>query len=186
MSTKNDYHKNVMCNVCGKVMRDDHLKSHMSSKHADTLKLKEAIEIHGSQSTQSCTENAESGKEQSVHGECKDHVKALETAVAADSANDDDDACLKFQLLQNNEAHKNNVNLGRKISKVLNEGVVFEESLTKQQKFCLELFRAQQPATDVANAKLRQWQTQLLDVIDQEQMNDRMIIWVMGDRKSVV
>ena len=25
--------KNLMCNICGKVMRDDHLKRHMSSKH---------------------------------------------------------------------------------------------------------------------------------------------------------
>ena len=63
---------------------------------------------------------------------------------------------------------------------VLNEGVVFEDSLTKQRKFCLELFRAQQPATNVAKAELRQWQTQLLDVIEQDQMNDHMIIWVMG------
>ena len=32
----------------------------------------------------------------------------------------------------------------------------------------------------MAKAELRQWQTLLLDVIEQEQMNDRMIIWVMG------
>ena len=118
----------------------------MSNKHADTLKLTEAIGTHSSQSTQSCTENAESGKEQSVNDDCKDHNRDLESAVAADSANDDNNACLKFQLLQNKEAYKNNVNLGRKISKVLNEGALFEESLIKQHKFCLELFRAQQPA----------------------------------------
>ena len=28
-------HKNLMCNVCGKVMRDDHLKRHMNSKHSN-------------------------------------------------------------------------------------------------------------------------------------------------------
>ena len=96
MSTKEDYHKNILCNICGKVMRDDHLKSHMSSKHVDTLKLTRAIETNGSQSTQSCTESAESGKEQSVNDDCKDHNRDLETAVAADSANDDDDACSKI------------------------------------------------------------------------------------------
>ena len=65
---------------------------------------------------------------------------------------------------------------------VLSNGDIPEESLSKQNNFCLELFRAQQPTTDVANAELRQWQTQLLDVIDQEQINDRMIIWVMEER----
>ena len=29
----NSYHKTVMCNVCGKVMRSDHVKRHMSAKH---------------------------------------------------------------------------------------------------------------------------------------------------------
>ena len=84
-----------MRNVCGKVMRDDHLKRHMTSKHADTLKLTRPIENHGLQSTEPCTENAESGKVQSVNDDCKDHIRDLETALAADSANDDDDASLK-------------------------------------------------------------------------------------------
>ena len=104
----------------------------------------------------------------------------LETAAAASAMIDDYDANLRFQLLQNNEAYKNNVNLGRRIAEVLDEGVVFEESLTKQHKFCLQLFRAQQPTTEVANAELRPWQTQLLDVIEQNEMNNRMIMWVMG------
>ena len=80
-------------------MPDDNLKSHMRSKHADTLKLTRAIETYGSQSTQSWTESGESGKEQSVNDDCKDHNRDLETAVAADSTNDDDDTCLEFQLL---------------------------------------------------------------------------------------
>ena len=64
----------------------------------------------------------------------------------------------------------------------LRNGGIPEESLSKRNKFCLELFRAQQPTTDVANAELRQWQTQLLDVIEQERMNDRMIIWVIRSK----
>ena len=66
----------------------------------------------------------------------------------------DDRANLRYQLIQNNEAYKSNVNLGRQISKVLDEGIIFEE-----------LFRAQQPTTEVANAELRPWQLQLLQVI---------------------
>ena len=128
----------------------------MSSNHADTLKLTRAIETHGSQSIQSCTENAESGKEQSVNDNWKEYNRDLETTVASGSANNDYDTCLKFQLLRNNEDYKNNANLERKISKVLSEGVVFEESLTKQHKFCLELFRTDQLTLltqSVANGK---------------------------------
>ena len=35
MSSNKKYNKTVMCGVCGKVMRDDHLKRHMSTKHGD-------------------------------------------------------------------------------------------------------------------------------------------------------
>ena len=178
MSTKKDYHKNVMCNVCGKVVRDNYLKHHMSVKHADVVCATKPAEAQVLNSTHASAENVEPTMEQSVTDDCNEHNNDLETTAAA--AVDDDDANLKFQLLQNNEAYKNNVNLGRKISKVLDEGIVFEESLTKQHKFCLQLFRAQQTTTDVTNAELRPWQTQLLDVIAQDQMNDRMIIWVMG------
>ena len=55
--------------------------------------------------------------------------------AAVDAA--DDDASLRFQLIQNNEAYKSNVNLGRQISKVLDEGIIFEESLTKAAQILL-------------------------------------------------
>ena len=36
MSSKKDYHKSVMCNVCGKVVRDNYLKHHLMVKYART------------------------------------------------------------------------------------------------------------------------------------------------------
>ena len=35
-SSKKDYHKSVMYNVCGKVVRDNYLKHHLMVKHAKT------------------------------------------------------------------------------------------------------------------------------------------------------
>ena len=35
MSDNKSYHKDVMCGVCGKVMRDNNLKRHMELKHRD-------------------------------------------------------------------------------------------------------------------------------------------------------
>ena len=155
MSAKKDYHKNVMCNVCGKVVRDNYLKHHMSAKHVDDVNATKSVTAQDLELTCASAENVESSVKNS--------------AAAASATIDDYDANLRFQLLQNNEAYKNNVNLGRRIAEVLDEGVVFEESLTKQHKFCLQLFRAQQPTTEVANAELRPWQTQLLDVIEQNE-----------------
>ena len=62
----------------------------------------------------------------------------------------------------------------------MHRGIILEKSLSKQNKFCLELFRAQKPTTDVENAELRLWQDQLLDIIKVDQMEDRKIIWVIG------
>ena len=181
MSSKKDYHKSVMCNVCGKVVRDNYLKHHLMVKHART---ENSAKYDG---VQDSTPNADiESLELSVNDGSNDRITVKDNSLTPATETDevagdavDDDANLRFQLIQNNEAYKSNVNLGRQISKVLDEGIIFEESLTKQHKFCLELFRAQQPTTEVANVELRHWQTQLLDVIEQQQMNDQMIIWVM-------
>ena len=93
---------------------------------------------------------------------------------------DNVDANLVFELQRNRDLYIKNVDIGRQVSIVLTNGDIPEESLSKEHKFCLDLFRAQQPTTEVASAELRPWQTKLLDVIEQVQMNDRMIIWVMG------
>ena len=46
----------------------------------------------------------------------------------------------------------------------------------------MDLFRAWQPTLDVANAELRLWQEQLLDIINEDEINDRKIIWVKGEK----
>ena len=44
MSAKKSYHMDVMCNVCGKVMRDNNLKRHMNAKHAKPLISTDSVE----------------------------------------------------------------------------------------------------------------------------------------------
>ena len=130
----------------------------MLSKHSDGVNSTDSVQAQVLGTKDASALNVEPTKKESATDDFnKDNID-LETAAAAASATIDDyDANLRFQLLQNNEAYKNNVNLGRRIAEVLDEGVVFEESLTKQHKFCLELFRAQQLTTEVANAELRPW-----------------------------
>ena len=75
--------------------------------------------------------------------------------------------------------NKKNVEIGGQISIILHRGTILEKSLSKQNKFCLELFRAQKPTTDVENSELRLWQDKLLDIIKVDQMEDQKIIWVI-------
>ena len=44
MSAKKNYHKDVMCNVCGKVMRSVNLKKHMLSKHSDGVNSTDSVQ----------------------------------------------------------------------------------------------------------------------------------------------
>ena len=76
--------------------------------------------------------------------------------------------------------YQKNFKIGEQISILLKSDNIPEKSLSKQNKFCLDLFRAQKPTIDVENSELRLWQDQLLDIINVDQMEDRKIIWVIG------
>ena len=95
-------------------------------------------------------------------------------------AEDDCEQTLEFELKRNYETYKHNVKMREQISSIIAKENILEDSLTKQHKFCLELFRAQRPAVDVKSAELRLWQYQLLDIVTEGQMNDRKIVWIKG------
>ena len=122
--------KSTMCNICGKVMRSDHLQRHVKAKHEN-----EEVESRQS-STEKCASDQEKFSGNVVKSyDCKDV-----------------DAKLEFELQRDRDVYLKNANIGRQVAIVLRNGDIPEESLSKQNKFCLELFRAQQPTTDVANA----------------------------------
>ena len=157
--------KPTMCNICGKVMRSDNLKRHCKIVHDNECQEKrEGETVQCSSSLEQCTNEQQQANE-------KDSI-LLEFGNV--------DAKLVFELQRDRDVYVKNVDIGRQVAIVLSKGDIPEESLSKQNKFCLELFRAQQPTTEVASVQLRSWQTQLLNVIEQNEMNDRMIIWVMG------
>jgi hypothetical protein len=89
-------------------------------------------------------------------------------------------ANLKFELYRDNEVYQKNVKTGEQISILLKSENIPEMSLSKQNKFCLALLRAQKPTIDVENTELRLRQDQLLDIIEDNQMDDRKISWVIG------
>ena len=160
----NNYHKTEICGVCGKVMRDDNLKRHMSSKHGNTESVVQRGEgQHQPQrentfATKAHSEDArqyQPFKERPTEAYNQDNDASAETAgydeklINASKLNCTDvDAKLEFELTNDKDAYWKNVKLGERISIVLSKGEIPEKSLSKQHKFCLELFQAQRPTVD--------------------------------------
>ena len=111
------------------------------------------------------------------HMEAK-HGSGEEDTLALQGSSSESE--LECELIEDNKAYINNVVIGEKISLILDKGTVLERSLSKQNKLCLELYRVQQATADVESAQLRPWQIQLIQSIEQDKMNDRKIIWVIG------
>ena len=159
----------TMCNVCGKVMRDDHLKRHIDAKHSNVGSDLHHTEIQQQNNNPMITDQHDYRvKEASAKREELDNLP------------DGNGVNIKLELHRDNEVYQKNVKIGKQISTLLKSDNIPEKSLSRQNKFCLDLFRAQQPTTDVDKAELRLWQMQLLDVVSVDEMNDRKIIWVVG------
>ena len=175
-------HKTTMCIICGKVTRDDYLKRHMNLKHPSAEKVvqedeENQLQLKRDVKTVDVQHNGMlslSGYDDEVPSQTACEEQSGEPLVSGV------DAKLKFEVQRDYEAYKVNVEIGRQISILLSSEGIAEVSLSKQNKFCLELFRSQCPTVDVSTAELRLWQKQLLDLITENKMNDRQIIWIKG------
>ena len=179
-------HKTVMCNVCGNVMRDDTIKRHMSTKHGNEghhQSQRQATLDSDTPAEDVCQDRSFASDATEVCNQHYQATAAILTSVqqpmkTADNVN----ASLEYELVRDNETYTKKLEIGGQVSVILLSGKIMEKSLSKHNKFCLELFRACQPTLDVANAELRLWQEQLLDIINEDEMNDRKIIWVKGEK----
>ena len=172
--------------MCGRVMRNDNLKRHPCTKLANTENEEKSGKVHQLQ-RQATIEGDQDYHDRSLENqttESRDQVTAeIHTSVEQPIKTPDFvNASLEYELVRDNETYKKNIAIGEQIFDVLLNGKIVEKSLTKQHKFCFELFQAQRPTVDVANAELRLWQEQLLDIINEDEMNDRKIIWVKGEK----
>ena len=150
-------------------MQDDNLKKHKSKKHSNLDTFLHLWEVR------------QPIADLVIDNQHNDKVKAEDSEIEElDYTPLTHYTKLEFELQRDNEVYKKNVEIGEQISIILHRGIILEKSLSKQNKFCLELFRAQKPTIDVENAELRLWQDQLLDIIKVDEMEDRKIIWVIG------
>ena len=91
-----------------------------------------------------------------------------------------DNGDLEEDLLKDNQVYLERIELGKKIAVILEKGIIHEESLTKERKVALDLYRRQRPRFDIVNMHLRPWQEDALKMV--ETPSERKIIWIMGRR----
>ena len=82
------------------------------------------------------------------------------------------------ELMKDDQTYTGTIERGRAIWKIIEQGSVREDSLSKDNREALKIYRKNTPMRNLANAELRIWQQQLLDNISAPP--DREVIWAWG------
>ena len=174
---RKDRHKKVRCLVCSRSMRSDILKRHAST-HKDILSMSEdeaREELKARHEVNLEREKKRQNIEEIAHKE-----GILLPKYIIEASFNDDDGDLEDDMLQDNQLYFERIELGKRIAAILDKTIVREESLSKERKDALNLYRKQRPRFDIVSMELRPWQEQALKLV--EQPSERQVIWIMGRR----
>ena len=177
MKSANDRHVQVECTVCFKKTRSDHLKRHMR-KHRDLYSLAENDMREEIQERKRQYENRmekirmikEIAQQEEAPLECIEEVEKTSPSETLET--------LEKEMLKDNQNYLEMIEHGKDIDTIIYKGIVREESLTKERKHSLDLYRKQRPRFDIASVELRIWQGQALSLI--EKPTERQVIWIAG------
>ena len=175
MSNRNKRNK---CSVCEKWMRSDHYDRHMKI-HKDILTLPDneiEAELKARQVRKLEKEEREEKRQQIVETASKLNVSVPEELQ-------DHSLELHQRLLKNKTIYLERVKIGEEISKYLIIDEIPEESLSKDDKECLELYRNQQVRLDINKVELRPWQKDAFQLF--ESPTERNVIWIYGPRGNI-
>ena len=179
LKSQNNRNKRVRCSVCNRNMRSDTLKRHTST-HIDILSMSED-EVRAELKARNAVRLKREEKRQKIEDIAHKEGIPLPKDIIETSFNVvDDDVNLEKDLLKDNQLYLERIELGKKIAIILDKGVIREESLTKERKVALDLYRRQRPRFDIVNMNLRPWQEDALKMV--ETPSERKIIWIMGRR----
>ena len=157
--------KKVRCNACYREMRSDNVKRHMKQH----TKKNESNPVTNISVTNNY--NTISG----VSTERKDEEnenKDAQTTI--------DEKALEIAALKINKEYEEKVELGKALYKILNKGVVQEESFPPEWQKALDLYLKQGHQIDHETVVLKPWQMELMKHIDNP--SDRKILWVQGKK----
>ena len=150
-------HKKVMCKVCYREMRSDVLPRHMK-QHSMRNESSPVTNI-------SVTNNYNT-------------ISGVSTE-RKDEENENKDEELKKYLIKIENEYQEKLVQGKKIYKMLGEGVVSYQALPREMKEDVDLYMEnQEDFRDVGNVELKPWQESLLEYV--QQPCDREIFWIVG------
>ena len=85
---------------------------------------------------------------------------------------------LKKYLIEKTNEYKAKITLGENVYLILGEGEVPEDSLPREMKEALDIYKKQAQELYHNNVELKPWQTELLEYMDHP--TQRQIIWIVG------
>ena len=149
--------KKVRCNVCYREMRSDNVKRHMK-QHTKKNESNPVTNI-------SVTNNYNT-------------ISGVSTE-RKDEENENKDEELKKYLIKIENEYQEKLVQGKKIYKMLGEGVVSYQALPREMKEDVDHYMENQADfRDVGNVELKPWQESLLEYV--QQPCDREIFWIIG------
>ena len=155
--------KKVSCKVCYREMRSDVLARHMK-QHSKRNESNPVTNI-------SVTKNYNTTS--SVLADREDEVECEPQTTI-------DEKALERTALKINKEYEEKVELGKALYKILNKGVVQEESFPPEWQRALDLYLKQGHQIDHDTVVLKPWQMELMKHIDNP--SDRKILWVQGEK----
>ena len=155
--------KKVSCKVCYREMRSDVLARHMK-QHS---KRNESNPVTNISVTKNYTTTS------SVLADREDEVECEPQTTI-------DEKALERTALKINKEYEEKVELGKALYKILNKGVVQEESFPPEWQKALDLYLKQGHQIDHDTVVLKPWQMELMKHIDNP--SDRKILWVQGEK----
>ena len=170
-SKQADRHHKVMCKICWKKMRHNNLKRHTLLHKKKQIKEKAEEE---EQKAQVPTVKKIAMEEGASPLCCYDELSSSEITIISPFDGDD----LENDMLFDHQQYLKEIELGKTISIILDKGKVNEQSLTKERKNVLDLYRKNRPRFDVSSVELWSWQAQAFKLI--ETPSERQVIWIAG------
>ena len=157
--------KKVSCKVCYREMRSDVLARHMKQH---SMRNESSPVTNISVTNNYNTISGVSTERKDEENENKD----AQTTI--------DEKALEIAALKINKEFEEEVELGKALYKILNKGVVQEESFPPEWQRALDLYLKQGHQIDHDTVVLKPWQMELMKHIDNP--SDRKILWVQGEK----
>ena len=154
--------KRISCWKCFKVMRSDHLKTHMK-QHEDGKFENES----------SCALSLRTSKTS------LDNESIISSVSASSEVSSTKEEQLRRILRRDDEEYKYKLAQGKILYQSMYDMDIAEESLRPEFKEMLDLYRKQREYMNINQVILRPWQQSLLEYM---KPSDREIIWVIGKK----